>query len=44
MKLEAIIRAYTRRIKLPAQAGIDWFAHQPSLDAAIEKAALAVNS
>ena len=26
------------------QAEIDWFAHQPSLDAAIEKAALAVNS
>jgi len=44
MKLEAIVRTYIRKIRPRAQAEIDWFAHQPSLDAAIEKAALAVNS
>jgi predicted RNA-binding Zn ribbon-like protein len=37
-------QAYIRKIRPRAQAEIDWFAHQPSLDAAIEKAALAVNS
>jgi hypothetical protein len=44
MKLEAIVRAYSRKIRPKAQAEIDWFARQPSLDAAIEKAALALNS
>lgn len=44
MKLEAIIRTYIRKIRPKAQAEIDWFAHQPSFDAAIEKAALALNS
>jgi hypothetical protein len=44
MKLEAIVRTYIRKIRPKAKAEIDWFAHQPSLDAAIEKAALAVNS
>jgi hypothetical protein len=42
--LKAITRTYIRKIRPRAQAEIDWFAHQPSLDAAIEKAALAVNS
>jgi len=44
MKLKAIARTYIRRIRPRAQAEIDWFTHQPSLDAAIEKAALAINS
>jgi len=44
MKLEAIVRTYIRKIRPKAKAEIDWFAHQPSLDAAIEKAALAINS
>lgn len=44
MKLEAIVRTYVRKIRPRAQAEIDWFAHQPSLDAAIEKGALAINS
>lgn len=43
MKLKAIARAYIRKIRPRAQAEIDWFAHQPSLASAIEKAALAVN-
>lgn len=44
MKPEAIVRTYIRKIRPRAQAEIDWFAGQPSLDVAIEKAALAVNS
>jgi hypothetical protein len=44
MKLEAIARTYVRKIRPRAQQEIDWFAHQPSLDAAIENAALALNS
>ena len=46
MKFEAIVRIYTRQIRPQfAQAREDdWFAHQPSLDTAIEKAGLAVNS
>jgi hypothetical protein len=44
MKLKAIVRTYIRKIRPKAQTEIDWFAHQPSLDAAIEKAGLAVNS
>jgi hypothetical protein len=43
MKLEAIVRTYIRKIRPRAQAEIDWFAQQPSLDAVIEKAALAIN-
>jgi hypothetical protein len=43
-RLKAIVRAYIRRIRPRAQAELNWFAHQPSLDSAIEKAALAVNS
>jgi hypothetical protein len=35
---------HIRKIRPRAQAEIDWFAHQPPLDPAIEKAALAVNS
>ena len=42
--LKTIVRTYIDRIRPRAQAEINWFAHQPSLDAAIEKAALAVNS
>jgi len=44
MKLETIVRTYIREIRPLAQAEINWFIQQPSLDAAIEKAALAVNS
>ena len=44
MKPETIVRTYIRKIRPLAQAEIDWFIQQPSLDAAIEKAALAVNS
>jgi len=44
MKFEAIVRTYIRNIRPRAQSEIDWFARQPSLDDAIEKAALAVNS
>jgi len=44
MKPAAIVRTYIHKIRPRAQAEIDWFAGQPSLDAAIEKAALAVNS
>jgi hypothetical protein len=44
LKLEAIVRTYTRQIRPRAQAEIDWFARQLLLDDAIEKAALAVNS
>jgi hypothetical protein len=43
-RLKAIVRTYVRKIRPRAQAEIDWFAHQPSLDAAIETAGLAVNS
>jgi hypothetical protein len=43
MNLKAIARAYICKIRPRAQAEIDWFAQQPSLDAAIEKAPLAVN-
>jgi hypothetical protein len=35
---------YLRRIRPRAQSELDWFAHQPSLHAAIRTAALAVNS
>lgn len=42
--LDIIVRANISRIRPKAQAEIGWFAHQPSLHAAIEKAALAVNS
>jgi hypothetical protein len=42
--LKAIIRAYIHRIRPRAQAELEWFSHQPSVTAAIEKAALAVNS
>ncbi len=44
MKLEAIVRTYIRKIRPRALAEINFFANQPSLDAAIEKASLAVNS
>jgi hypothetical protein len=38
------IRTYISRIRPKAQAELDWFARQPSLHAAIEKAALSKNS
>jgi len=44
MKLEAIVRTYIRRIRPKAHAELNWFRQQPSLHAAIEKAALAINS
>lgn len=44
MKPEVIVRTYIREIRPHAQGEIDWFAEQPSLTDAIEKAALAKNS
>jgi hypothetical protein len=44
MKPEVIVRTYIREIRPHAQGEIDWFVQQPSLSAAIEKAALATNS
>ena len=44
MKPEAIVRTYIRKIRPRARAEIDWFVGQPSLQVAIEKAALAINS
>jgi hypothetical protein len=44
MTPEAIVRIYIHKIRPRARAEIDWFAGQPSLEVAIEKAALAVNS
>lgn len=44
MTLDVIIHAYIRQIRPKAQAELDWFAHQPSLRAAIKNAALASNS
>src|SRR5438309_11334432 len=44
MTLDTIVRTYIRLIRPRAQAELDWFAHQSSLDAAIRSAALAVNS
>ncbi|PYT70901.1 MAG: hypothetical protein DMG39_14350 [Acidobacteria bacterium] len=44
MSLLAIARIYIHRLRPRAQAEIDWFAHQPTLQAAITKAAMAVNS
>lgn len=42
--LEAISRTYICKIRPRSQAEINWFVRQPSPDAAIEKAALAINS
>lgn len=44
MKLDAIVRTYISQIRPNAEAELDWFRQQPTLLAAIEKAALAVNS
>jgi hypothetical protein len=44
MDLGAIVRTYIRKIRPKAQAELDWFRGQPSLHAAVEKAALAINS
>ena len=41
---DAIGRAYIGKIRPRAQAELDWFASQPSLQSAIRNAALAVNS
>lgn len=41
MSLEPIVRLYIQRIRPPAQAEIDWFQQQPTLESAIELAALA---
>jgi len=43
-KFKAIARAYVRKLRPRARAEIAWYADQPSLEGAIEKAALAVNS
>jgi hypothetical protein len=44
MTFDALVRTYILRIRPRALAEIDWFARQPSFHAAIETAALAVNS
>ena len=43
MNLKAIIRIYTRHIRPKAQAELDWYQRQPTLESAIEHAALATN-
>jgi hypothetical protein len=43
MSLEAIVRMYTHKHRLNAQAELNWFRQQPFLNAAIECAALAKN-
>ena len=43
MSLKAIARLYTRDIRPRAQAELDWFRRQPTLESAIEQAALATN-
>lgn len=44
MNLKAITRIYTREIRPRAQAELDWFRRQPTLESAVEQAALAINS
>ncbi|MFQ5924161.1 MAG: hypothetical protein ACE5M4_15085 [Anaerolineales bacterium] len=44
MNLKAIVRAYIRQIRPRAEAELEWFRSQPSIKAAIEHAALAINS
>jgi hypothetical protein len=44
MNLKAIVRIYVRDIRPRAQAELDWFQQQPTLESAIEQAALATNS
>src|SRR5438128_2340688 len=44
MKLTALVRHYIRRYRPKAKEELDWFRQQPSLDAAISVAALAINS
>ncbi len=44
MNLGAIVRTYIRKIRPKAQAELDWFRQQASPLAAMEKAALAINS
>jgi hypothetical protein len=44
MNLKAIVRTYIRQIRPRAEDELEWFRGQPSLEAAIGHAALAVNS
>jgi hypothetical protein len=44
MNLKAIVRTYIRQIRPRAEEELEWFRHQPSVEAAIECAALATNS
>jgi hypothetical protein len=44
MNLNAIVRIYTRDIRPRAQAELDWFRRQTTLQSAIEQAARATNS
>jgi hypothetical protein len=44
MSLESIARIYIQRIRPRAQAEIDWFAQQLTLQEAIRNAAMAINS
>jgi len=44
MNLKAIVRIYARDIRPQAQAELDWFRRQSTMESAIEQAALATNS
>ena len=44
MKLAALVRHYIRRWRPKAKEELHWFRQQPSLDAAISVAALAINA
>ena len=44
MNLKAVTRLYTREIRPRAQAELAWFGQQPTLESAIQYAALAINS
>jgi hypothetical protein len=44
MNIKTIVRVYIERIRPRAQEELDWFRKQPSLQSAIEYAALATNS
>jgi len=44
MTIKAVVRAYIKEIRPHAQAELDWFRRQLTLDSAIRQAAFAVNS
>ena len=43
MSLSTIVRSYIKTCRSKAQAELDWFRQQPTLQAAVEYAALAIN-